>query len=184
MFAPADRAEVPKYRQRLRSKCVEDENGCWVWTGSVNRFTGTQHGQMRGWTGGSAQKTHRLAHVLWNGPLAEGEVVRHLCPGGANSLCCNPEHLAAGTQGENNYDTRLDGNAPPGGHLSDNEAADILQEHYVYGVRNTDLAKRYGVQESAISKVLVGRSHRAVYRDLRRGIELETGSQLPEPPDR
>ena len=184
LTAPADPAEVARYRERIRAGCVTDRNGCWVWQGSVSRFTGTQHGQLRAWTGRSALKTHRLAYVLWNGPLEAGDVVRHRCPGGANSLCCHPEHLTTGTQGENNHDTRRDGNLPAGGHVSDDGAADILQEHYVHDVRNVDLANRYGVQPSAISKILHGRTHRQVYRELRPGLEAEIGVPLPDPPGR
>jgi HNH endonuclease len=41
--------------------------------------------------------THVIAHLVYNGPIADGEQVDHLCEVRA---CCRPSHLTAKTTGE------------------------------------------------------------------------------------
>ena len=70
-----------------------DSNGCWNWTGCLNNCG---YGMSSG--GRSAHKRSYIEHV---GPVPTGLVVRHLC---ANKRCCNPAHLAVGTQSQNRLD--------------------------------------------------------------------------------
>ncbi|MBJ7597732.1 MAG: HNH endonuclease [Candidatus Dormibacteraeota bacterium] len=43
-----------------------------------------------------------------NGPVPAGRLVRHLCN---QHLCCNPQHLAAGTPAQNSSDILASGRA-------------------------------------------------------------------------
>lgn len=68
------------------------ENGCWLWTGST---LADGYGQIRH---EGDTRAHRVAHVLFIGPIPEGLVVDHLC---GVKLCVRPDHLEAVTQAEN-----------------------------------------------------------------------------------
>lgn len=81
-----------------------NEHDCWLSSGFSLSFKGYPQ-----WTHYAEDGTvhtipaHRLAYVLFNGPLAEGEQIRHLCSG--NPWCVAPHHLAAGTARDNVLDT-------------------------------------------------------------------------------
>lgn len=57
---------------------------------------------------------HRMAWILTYGPIPDGLIIRHRCPGGPNSLCCNPAHLRIGTTKDNHADREEDGHTPKG----------------------------------------------------------------------
>lgn len=77
----------PSIRRRIRKR-----NGCWVWTGSIERG----YGRMR--VGGKWKRMHRFMYEHHVGPIPDGLVLDHLC---RNKACCNPMHLEAVTQKEN-----------------------------------------------------------------------------------
>lgn len=73
----------------------EPNSGCWLWTG-----TGARYGQISRWIGTRWQfyPAHRLSYEMHKGPIPKGLVIDHKC---RNTMCVNPEHLRAVTQGEN-----------------------------------------------------------------------------------
>ena len=77
---------------RIKNR-VEEENGCWVWTGPTNN-------QGYGYLTFKAKRwyVHRLAYTASVGPIPEGKVIDHLC---RRTNCCNPDHLEVVTQREN-----------------------------------------------------------------------------------
>ncbi len=78
---------------RIKARCIEDANGCWVWQGARDP---KGYGRIRvGGTSGRTLFTHRL---MCKG-LTDALHVDHLCN---NTSCCNPAHLEAVTQQENN----------------------------------------------------------------------------------
>ena len=80
------------------------ENGCILWTGSVNK-RGYGQIQLAG-RGGRPVLAHRLSWELANGPMASGMCVLHRCdvPG-----CVNPAHLFLGTRADNQRDMAIKG---------------------------------------------------------------------------
>jgi hypothetical protein len=114
VFAEYEALLLMPIGQRLWSKAIPDANtGCLVWGGAK---TGAGYGEI--WWAGKVQGAHRLACTLANGPIPEGQVVRHRCN---NTLCIRPSHLAAGTYRENLADT------PERGPLARRQKTDLRE---------------------------------------------------------
>jgi Autographiviridae endonuclease len=69
---------------------------CWLYTGSLD-----QDGYGRIGIGQVTVTAHRFAHMMVNGPIGKGLVVRHRCD---NPTCVNPAHLLDGTHRDNAND--------------------------------------------------------------------------------
>lgn len=83
----------------MRGKCI-------IWTGAKNskgyghRWIKCEDGSLKD------VLVHRDEYRKHNGSIPEGMQVRHLC---GNKLCINPNHLAIGTQSDNEQDKRKNG---------------------------------------------------------------------------
>lgn len=66
-------------------KIDKRDDGCWIWTGSLDR---EGYGRTR-WRG-RGYNAHRYVWLRLRGPHAEGLELDHLCRVRA---CCNPDHL-------------------------------------------------------------------------------------------
>jgi HNH endonuclease len=73
---------------------IDQETGCWEFTGSRNR--GRAYGRI-GWKG-RLWLTHRVTYTLIIGPIPDNLEIDHLCK---NPPCCNPAHLEAVTRSVN-----------------------------------------------------------------------------------
>jgi hypothetical protein len=76
------------------------DNGCWLWTGSLNVPTPAGYGAVTITVDGRKvhRLTHRLSYVRHRGQVPEGLVLDHLC---RTPQCCNPDHLEPVTQRAN-----------------------------------------------------------------------------------
>ena len=70
---------------RLRSKIVEQADGCWGWAASK-----THQGYGRFRMGDRNALAHRVVYEHLVGPIATGMTLDHLC---RNRACVNPAHL-------------------------------------------------------------------------------------------
>lgn len=134
---------------------------CWEWQGCRQAKTGYGSvgiGSRIDGTKGT-MLAHRLAWELTHGPIPKGIKVRHLvCD---NPPCCNPAHLALGTQAQNVSDMIgkgrkrvVRGSAHPSSKLTD-EAKQTIRELYAAGgVSQVQLAQQFHVNQPTISRVI------------------------------
>lgn len=119
----ADLANVAGLRARLmrHSRVPRGADGlpnvyaCWEWQGTLNP---DGYGVMR--VGGDDRLVHRVAYIVFVGPVPYGRVVLHTCN---NPRCWNPQHLAVGTQGFNTQLAVLQGRVKPPRRGRDGHAA-------------------------------------------------------------
>lgn len=92
-------------QDRLLSRIVVAESGCWLWTGCLS----SGYGRI-GIAGSDTGYAHRVSYELFVGPIPEGMVVDHTCHNATDCLggkscvhrrCVNPAHLECVTQGDN-----------------------------------------------------------------------------------
>jgi hypothetical protein len=83
----------------VRSRSVQDENGCWIWSGSLANGYGDFRLRKVHWT------AHRAAYTAFKGSIGSLHVL-HTCD---EPACCNPDHLFLGTNAENIRDSQEKG---------------------------------------------------------------------------
>jgi hypothetical protein len=76
----------------IKSRCVVNENECWVWQGATKDGYGyiRSHRKLR--------RTHRVMYEALQEIIPEGMELDHLC---RNHSCCNPMHLEVVSHKEN-----------------------------------------------------------------------------------
>lgn len=142
-------------------KHVVRQDGCWSWIGSTDKGG---YGVMK--SNGKQYRAPRVSFYLHYGhwPIP---VCRHTCD---NPICTNPSHLLEGTVKQNTHDAIRRGRfkgfpkLPKGGEnngravLTEEQVQEIREAYARGGVRQVDLAEKYGVGQGAISKLLLGKS--------------------------
>lgn len=91
-------------KKRILSRIVVEDRGyrtpCWISTrargGGQRQYT--KIGIKRATREYESWYTHRLAYVLWIGPIPKGREIDHRCD---QPECCNPRHLAVVGRREN-----------------------------------------------------------------------------------
>lgn len=112
--------------------------------------------------GGKRRGVHRLLCEIKHGPPPTPKhVAAHSC-GKGHLGCVNPKHLRWATGKENRHDMIAHGTAPRG----QRQALAILTEESVREIRawkgvirGCELAKLYGVSQTTITNVQIGRAH-------------------------
>lgn len=148
--------------ERFWSKVdVRGPGECWEWKGRRHR---QGYGTFK--VGGRYKLAHRVAWELTFGKLEDGVKVRHkTCD---NPPCCNPAHLASGTQTDNVRDMDLHGRRSVGAShgknvcgekngvskLTEDGVKSIRSEYETGSVSQAQLAERHGVSQRLVGMVV------------------------------
>lgn len=109
---------------------------------------------------GKVKLTHRVVCELAHGaPLASEHEAAHSC-GNGHGGCINPKHLRWASRAENEADKLLHGTVARGkrsgaAKLTEADVIDILRSRGA--VLQRDLAARFGVSQSLISRIYAGK---------------------------
>ena len=123
---------------------VDAQTGCWVWQRARRGRPGKPYGCLPEGDG-----AHRVYYERHRGPIPDGLHIDHLCvsqpPHTGTTLCVNPDHLEPVTPKENRRRAART-------KLTDRIVSDI-RAAIKRGVRNIDLARKYDIDPSAISRI-------------------------------
>ena len=138
---------------------VPDLGNCWLWTGHLMP---NGYGRLRTEVYNIAKQAHCVAFFLTYGHYPKPQGL-HKCDVRA---CVRPSHIFEGTQQENVEDMmskkrQVLGEKNGKAVLTEKEVKKI-REQLRQGIRQVDLAAKYGVRQGAISKVKMGRSWKHV----------------------
>ena len=89
-----DTTPSPDYARLMRKVDKDGPDGCWLWTGYLDKF-----GYGKTTLRGVATSAHRLVWIhSGRGPIPDGLQIDHLC---RNPQCVNPQHMEATTRSVN-----------------------------------------------------------------------------------
>lgn len=156
----AQRPPKPSLLERLESGLVKTD-GCWEW----QRYRNAKgYGKIA--VNGKAESTHRIAHILYKGPIPTGLSVCHTCD---NPPCCNPEHLFLGTTGDNSADAKqkgrtaalaLRGSKHGRTQLTEDQVREIRHLRATTSLTLVEISRRFGVSLRTVSAIATGETWR------------------------
>lgn len=91
------------------NKIVVQDNGCWLWTGAVDKY-----GYGKAWHNGKMYLAHRAVWEELVGPIQE--TLDHVKDKCSSKACCNPEHMEDVSQSENTLRGKANRDRCPQGH--------------------------------------------------------------------
>lgn len=132
-------------------KKIIKTNTCWIWKGTV---LSSGYGVIR--VQGKIWRAHRYSYFLANGEINPNLVIMHSCD---NKLCVNPTHLSQGTVKDNVLDMVMKGRTLNGekqwmSKLTEDQVRSIRLEYIPYKNSARKIAKKYGMSEIEISKIV------------------------------
>ena len=118
---------------------IDKTGDCWLWIGGVNN-----NGYGRMIFRGKQRTAHSIMYELENGPAPKDGCILRSC---GNKLCVMPDHLVLDSR-----KTHFVRHGPerPNAKLTIDQVIEIRS---IDGVRNTEIAKIYGVSDSCIHAI-------------------------------
>ena len=144
---------------------IQPDTGCWEWNLSRSNRRGG-YGQKR--VGSKTHKAHRLAWMVFIGPIDPGMFVCHKCD---NPPCCNPAHLFIGSPRDNVIDAMKKGRAfVPVSKRGEKSPASKLSEIDVLEARRlieegwslSKVAGQFGVTKQTIWLIKEGKTWKTI----------------------
>lgn len=129
---------------------------CWEWQGyrDANGYGDT-------WFHKRHIRTHVVSWILHNGELPPKTAVLHRCD---NPPCIRPDHLFVGTDRDNVIDMRDKGRH--GTAKLTQSQADEIRTLYRLGIRQTRIGVLFGISQSQVSDIVLGRCWGTVPREM------------------
>lgn len=134
------------------SKLVRMESGCIEYKGAAALGYGMF------WLNGKNEKAHRVAFVIASGEIPSGMQVNHHCD---NRMCCNPDHLYAGTTQDNVNDRerrkrgrRLRGPEHPNTTLTEQDVLEMRSSYSAGGVTQKEIAAKYSISDRTVGQII------------------------------
>lgn len=149
-----NRALVERFWSHVDRKGPDD---CWDWRGSPRE----DYGRFK--VAGASRQSNRVAWAIGNRRDPGNMLVRHTCD---RPQCCNPAHLLLGTVKDNANDKITRGRHRSGRQDGEHNGHAILTAEQVGqivqcfrdGMNNQQIARRFPVSDSLVSRIRVGRS--------------------------
>ncbi len=146
--------DISRFWSKVRKGTVEE---CWDWMASTNEGYGQFHVRSKGRN--NRLLAHRVSFALHNGPITSDVYILHKCD---NPKCCNPDHLFPGTAKDNALDAKSKKRhchgVKHGCHrLTEDQVREMRALHGL-GITQVELAKRFGVRQGHVTKVVRCRS--------------------------
>lgn len=139
-----------------------EQSACWVWKGAVmRRPSSPNYGSIK--SNGKTLLAHRASFELHKHAIPDGMMVCHTCD---NPLCVNPGHLVLGTHAENMRDRdtkrRLAHGERHGNAILTDSVVAEMRALFESGIRQVELARRFGTSQTNVSDVVRYRRWRHV----------------------
>lgn len=147
----------PEFLAAFRAAAKPGEKGsCWLWPGCPPDLYGLFHAH------GVRSRTHRASYAAFVADPPAHLVVRHRCD---TPACWNPEHLLLGTHQDNMDDKAARGRSAIEDRHSQRKitSADAVRIVRAYNDGGTArlIARQYGLDESTVWAILMGRTWKA-----------------------
>jgi hypothetical protein len=149
-MACCNAAKIQDVATRFWAK-VDQSGDCWPFA-----VAGTD-GYGKFWLNGRSVHASHVAYELTFGPIAAGVNVLHHCD---NPICCNPQHLFAGSRSDNSVDMVPKGRHPRA--ILDARDVVAIRARYATGEKRRAIAESYNVSYATIDGVVNHRSWRCV----------------------
>lgn len=141
-------------------KHIQMGDGCWLWTARRDKYG---YGLVKRNNPALNTKAHRRSWEIHFGPIPAGLSVMHRCD---NPPCVRPDHLALGTQADNNHDAASKfryRQAEAHAHAKLTNAQVIeAREKASRGQETATLAAQYGVTTRTMHKLLTGQTWKSL----------------------
>jgi hypothetical protein len=133
---------------------VNKTDTCWLWTGQTDSNGYGDYAALKPFR----YKAHRFSYLLAHGSIPKGAVIRHACD---NPPCVRPDHLIAGTQGDNTRDRdernrTARGERQGSAKLTDEGVRQAKALRAGSGLTYEVLGHMFGVDRQVISKAIRG----------------------------
>jgi predicted XRE-type DNA-binding protein len=125
-----------------------DPSGCWICTGNIFK---SGYGLFK--FEYNTLYAHRVSWELENGPIPEGLLVLHDCPGGDNPLCVNHNHLWLGTNQDNTNDMIIKGRQGANVKLNENDIEVIRHLFDTNQMKQKELSEIFGISINHVSLI-------------------------------